>query len=196
LLTTVPEGEDVVAFLAGLGVSGNTWVSGVGTATDVVVSVPGEGAGVERALSGRTQLLSLAGPVAGPLMATLLTQESGQPAVAGGQLVGARSAVVSLFLSDTPTPGAEVPAPTGTQGAVAPTGADLDDDEADEAPRFGDRVHHFVFGLCDVMVVREERMKIRDVGGGKLREIHLRAVKVLKPTLEDGRRVFKLGRRK
>ena len=60
----------------------------------------------------------------------------------------------------------------------------------------GQRVDHFVFGLCDVMVVREERMKIRDAAGGKLREIHLRAVKVLKPTVEDGRRVFKLARRK
>jgi hypothetical protein len=39
-------------------------------------------------------------------------------------------------------------------------------------------------------------MKIRDAVGGKLREIHLRAVKVLKPTVEDGRRVFKLARRK
>jgi hypothetical protein len=45
------------------------------------------------------------------------------------------------------------------------------------------------------MVVREERMKIRAAAGGKLREIHLRAVKVLKPTVEDGRRVFKLARR-
>jgi hypothetical protein len=73
--------------------------------------------------------------------------------------------------------------------------ASLADDEAEEAPKFGDRVDHFVFGLCDVMVVREERMKIRDAGGGKLREIHLGAVKVLKPVEQDGRRVFKLARR-
>ena len=46
------------------------------------------------------------------------------------------------------------------------------------------------------MTVRGERMKIRDVHGpGRLREIHLTAVKVLAPTVEDGKRVFKLAKR-
>jgi hypothetical protein len=196
LFATVPEGEDVIAFVGGLGVPEGTWVSGVGTLTDVVVSVPADGGNGngERMLPGRTQLLSLAGPVGGPLMVTLLAVESGLTALSGGQLVRGRSAAVSLFLSEsreTPSvPGAKPETSAGKTPSVDPG----DDDESDEAPRYGDRVDHFVFGLCDVMVVREERMKIRAAAGGKLREIHLRAVKVLKPTLEDGRRVFKLAR--
>jgi hypothetical protein len=71
-----------------------------------------------------------------------------------------------------------------------------DDDESDELPRYGDRVDHFTFGLCDVMVVRGDRMKIRDVHGtGRLREVHLRVLKVLHPEVRDGKRVFKLARR-
>ncbi len=73
-------------------------------------------------------------------------------------------------------------------------GREVDADTA--PPRYGDRVEHFVFGLCDVMVVREGRMKIKEAtGDGKLREIHLGAVTVGRPALQDGRRVFKLERR-
>jgi hypothetical protein len=39
-------------------------------------------------------------------------------------------------------------------------------------------------------------MKIRDLGAsGKLRELHLRAVRVQKPTVVAGKRVFKLMRK-
>jgi hypothetical protein len=187
----VPEGEELVEYLAGLPGSSGSWVAGSGIVTDVALSIIGEGGETPRSLSGRMQLLSLSGPPAGPLMATVASAAG----VEGGRLVQARSAGVTLFLFD-------VAASRSAAGSVnrprpappAPPGDD--DDEADEAPRYGDRVDHFVFGLCEVMVVREERMKIRDLSrGGKLREIHLRAVKVLKPTLEDGRRIFKLVRK-
>jgi len=69
------------------------------------------------------------------------------------------------------------------------------DDESPEVPRYGDRVEHFAFGLCDVMTVREGRMKIRPVGGGNLKEIQVAAVRVLKPSERDGKRVFPLARR-
>jgi hypothetical protein len=69
------------------------------------------------------------------------------------------------------------------------------DDESPESPRYGDRVEHFAFGLCDVMVVREGRMKIRPVGGGNLKEIQVSAVRVMKPSERDGKRVFVLARR-
>ena len=128
-------------------------------------------------------------------MATLLAVEAGQTSLAGGQLVSGRSAVVSLFLSESRAALSVPTAKAEKSAGTTPSADSGDDDEADEAPRYGDRVDHFVFGLCDVMVVREERMKIRAAEGGKLREIHLRAVRVLKPTVEDGRRVFKLARR-
>jgi hypothetical protein len=184
----VPEGDDVVAYCADLPGSAGSWVAGAGIVVDVVLSVLDEAGETSRTLPGRTQLLSLSGPPGGPLMATV----AGPSGVVGGRLVGARAAGVTLFLFDA----AATRNAAGTGARPRPPPPPSDDDEADEAPRYGDRVDHFVFGLCDVMVVREERMKIRDAsGGGKLREIHLRAVKVLKPTIEDGRRVFKLARK-
>jgi hypothetical protein len=116
-------------------------------------------------------------------------------ALAGGRIVRGRATGVAVFVQE-PARAADTGKPLpgkGTPLRSAPAG--LADDEAEEAPKFGDRIDHFVFGLCDVMVVREERMKIRDVGGGRLREIHLGAVKVLPPVEQDGRRVFKLVRR-
>jgi hypothetical protein len=184
----VPEGEDLVTYLAGLPASAGSWVAGAGIVTDVALSVLGESGEAPRSVPGKAQLLSLSGPPGGPLMATI----AGPSGVEGGRLVEARATAVTVFLFEAT---AARNATAGARPRPAPAPGD-DDDEADEAPRYGDRVDHFVFGLCDVMVVREERMKIRDVsGGGKLREIHLGAVKVLKPTIEDGRRVFKLARK-
>jgi hypothetical protein len=71
-----------------------------------------------------------------------------------------------------------------------------EDEEADELPKYGDRVEHAIFGLCDVMVLKGDRMKIRDVHGtGRMREVHVGAFRVLKPVVRDGKRVFKLGKR-
>ena len=185
----VPEGEDVVTYLAGLPAAAGSWVAGAGIVMDVALSVLGDAGETPRSLPGKAQLLSLSGPPGGPLMATI----AGPSGVVGGRLVEARAAAVTVFLFDAAATQSTAGTATRPRPAAPPVN---DDDEADEAPRYGDRVDHFVFGLCDVMVVREERMKIRDVsGGGKLREIHLRAVKVLKPTIEDGRRVFKLARK-
>ena len=185
----VPDGEDVVEYLANLAGPSVAWVAGIGVITDAALSVVDEAGETPRALPGRSQLLSLSGPPGGPLMAAVAGPDG---SLRGGRLLGAVAAGVTLLLFDAAAV-RTVAATASRPARPAPAG---DDDEADEAPRYGDRVDHFVFGVCDVMVVREERMKIRDVsGGGKLREIHLGAVKVLKPTVEDGRRVFKLARK-
>lgn len=185
----VPDGEDVVEYLANLPGPSVAWVAGVGTVTDVALSVVDDAGETPRTLPGTSQLLSLSGPPTGPLMVTVAGADG---ALRGGRLLRAVAGEVSVLLFDAAA-ARKVAAPANRPARPSPAG---DDDEADEAPRYGDRVDHFVFGLCDVMVVREERMKIRDVsGGGKLREIHLGAVKVLKPTIEDGRRVFKLARK-
>jgi len=186
----IPDDEELVAFVEGLGLSEGSWVSGVGTLVDAVLSLPsGDAEEVSREFPGVHALIGFAGPARGPFMGTLASTGG----VAGGRVVRGRSKGVTLLVQE-PSPGVagKAPAARGTPLRASTPG---DDDEAEEAPRFGDRIDHFVFGLCDVMVVREERMKIRDVGGGKLREIHLRAVKVLKPVEQDGRRVFKLARR-
>ena len=41
MLTSIPRGQDIVAFLGGFGEG--TWVSAVGAATDVVLVSPSEG---------------------------------------------------------------------------------------------------------------------------------------------------------
>lgn len=188
----IPDDEDLVSFVEGLALAAGSWVSGIGTLADAVLALPGtDGTEVSREFPGVHALVGFAGPAGGPWMATLASPGT----VAGGRVVSGRARGVTLLVQE-PAPGSagKAPAPAARGTPLRPS-TPADDDEADEAPRFGDRVEHFVFGLCDVMVVREERMKIRDAGGGKLREIHLGAVKVLKPVEQDGRRVFKLVRR-
>lgn len=63
------------------------------------------------------------------------------------------------------------------------------------APERGDRVQHFAFGLCDVLMSDGESLRIRNVAGtGRIREIRLEKLIVLAPSIRDGRRVFKLVR--
>lgn len=212
----VPDGDELLAFLASL--PRDAYVTAAGWVEGVEVMVTRSGADEVRAVPGRVALLSLSGSASGPLM-VVVSRPDGE-GVVGGQLVKARSAGVAVGViaggsaraeapdpragqavprakESTAEPGKPSPQPTAQGGwaALAAIPHD-DDDETDEAPKYGDRVSHFVFGLCDVMVVRGERMKIRDVHGpGRLREIHLNAVKVLAPTVEDGKRVFKLAKR-
>ncbi|MBM4421325.1 MAG: hypothetical protein FJ034_07060 [Chloroflexi bacterium] len=59
-----------------------------------------------------------------------------------------------------------------------------------DGPRPGDRIRHFAFGLCDVMIVREGRAKLLEVESRRLREVSLGALRLGAPAVEDGRRVF------
>ena len=108
----------------------------------------------------------------------------------GGELVRARSQGVSLvrFLtSETKESWASV---------AARAAADAREDDAPvELPKPHDRVDHFSFGICDVLVVQGNRMKIRSATGGRLREISLEMLRVLPPTEVNGRRVFGLVKR-
>ncbi|HEX9620884.1 MAG TPA: hypothetical protein VF989_12165 [Polyangiaceae bacterium] len=63
-------------------------------------------------------------------------------------------------------------------------------------PKRGDRVHHFSFGLCDVLSSDGERLRIRDARGpGRIREVRLSMLEVNVPVVRDGKRVFDLGRK-
>jgi hypothetical protein len=83
------------------------------------------------------------------------------------------------------------------EGEPPPDDDDDDDDDDDEScPERGDRVQHFAFGLCDVLMSSGESLKIRNVDGtGRVREIRVDKLTVLPPTVRDGKRVFKLVRR-
>jgi len=208
---SVPLGGDVVAFVAKLAQSGAGWVTAVGYLDGVEIAVVrGSGEDVQ-SVPGRVTLVSLLGPVLGPLMVTLVRSDTGGSSLVAGRLVKARSAGVEFAVEVAPVgtvaatsavaaieaataaPGwAEVTEPRAPEPIPRPGD---EDDEADETPKSGDRVDHFVFGLCEVMVVRGERMKIKDVASGKLREIHVGAFKVKKPVTLDGKRVFKLMKR-
>jgi hypothetical protein len=204
----IASGEDLVAALAQRVEPRGAWVQAVGTVEDVVLSVAHAGDDQRRSVPGRQTLVSLVGPATGPLGAVLAAVHDGQAVIEAGVLVGARSlgvsvgvgvgageAVLSAATNGTSSWADAVKAAAAREGASG--GAEPDEDEeSDELPAYNDRVIHPVFGLCDVMVVRGERLKIRDVEGTKrLREIHLGVMKVLRPVEQDGRRVFRLAKR-
>jgi hypothetical protein len=195
-LATIPDGVDVSDFLARLGLAEDAWVNAVGTVSGAELALAGEGGEVTRAVESTATLISLLGPARGPLMAVLASAEAG---IHAGRLTRAVSGgVVFTVMNSAPNPAGAAPAPATALPAGAGTStapARLVDEEADELPLQGDRIDHFVFGLCDVMVVTGERFKIREVGGGKLREIHVGPFRLSKPVVRDGKRVFKLVKR-
>lgn len=63
-------------------------------------------------------------------------------------------------------------------------------------PEPGDLVEHFAFGLCEVLMGDDERLKIRDVtGSGRIREIRLDMLRVAGPDERGGKRLYRLARR-
>ena len=193
-MATIPDGVDVSEFLGGLGLAEDAWVTAVGTVSGVELAIAGEGGDVTRAVEGPATLVSLLGPASGPLMAIVASAEAG--AVAGRLTRAVSGGVVFTVMGSATNPAGSGPArsaalPPGASKSTAPVA----DEEADELPVQGDRIDHFVFGLSDVMVVQGERFKIREVGGGKLREIHVGPFRLSKPVVRDGKRVFKLVKR-
>ena len=206
----IEPGDDLVEALARQ--THARWVHAVGDVEGAELDVGGE----HLTLEGRLTLVTLTGPPSGPLMATIARTAAGRSELVGGRLLRARSLGVTSVLLGAERPAADASWATTAAAAAEAAGqsarraatanetgpesaapdSEEDDDESDELPRYGDRVDHFTFGLCDVMVVRDNRMKIRDVHGtGRLREVHLRVLKVLHPEVRDGKRVFKLARR-
>jgi hypothetical protein len=193
-VATIPDGADVSDFLGRLGLAEGTWVTAVGTVSGAELAVSAAGGGVTRAVEGAATLVSLLGPAGGPLMAVVASAEAGTVA---GRLIRAVSGnVVFAVMGAAANPGESAPSrAAAAPAAPARSPAPVVDEEADELPLQGDRIDHFVFGLCDVMVVTGERFKIREIGGGKLREIHVGPFRLSKPVVRDGKRVFKLVKR-
>ena len=208
---SIKEGDDVLAVIA-RSAPASAWVNGVGAIEDVEIAVEGAAEPVTETVAERVTLLSLSGPAAGPIMVAFARAAGDGVVVSGGRLVRARSGGVAIIVVPSGLVVAErhphsSGATGGPRGASGERGAENpwasllkrsaeDEDETAEMPRAGDRVDHFVFGLCEVMVVSGDRMKIRDVSPPqRLREIHVGAVKMLAPTEHDGHRVFKLVKR-
>ncbi|HVU04438.1 MAG TPA: hypothetical protein VHE30_21920 [Polyangiaceae bacterium] len=215
----VAEGDDLLRAIAELPGPADTFVAAVGTLEAVELSFVRGGAEDTLRVPGRVTLVSLSGPKSGPIHVVVVRGDGAGQALHAGKVVRARSLGVVLSVVGRPTSG-EAPSEAGAEEAVravppaaksappaatAPTGwaalAEIKpeedpDEESDELPKYGDRVQHGVFGLCDVMVVRGDRMKIRDVHGtGRMREVHVGAFKILRPIVRDGKRVFRLAKK-
>ncbi len=69
-------------------------------------------------------------------------------------------------------------------------------DDLENYPDVGDAVMHFHFGECTVMSSDGDRIRLRQDKDGRVREVALAMLKIDPPTIaNDGRRLFKLGRR-
>jgi hypothetical protein len=71
------------------------------------------------------------------------------------------------------------------------------DGEDERAPEAGDLVDHFSFGLCTVVSAEGDRLRIRDAaaGAGRIREVSIDMLRVMPPTEQDGKLVYRLLRR-
>lgn len=197
----IPEDEPLVDAIASTEQADATWVQGSGRVRSVELKAP-NGETVKVAASAH--LLSVAGPATGPLMAVVATDDGSR--LVGGELSAAVSegAFITYSTPDAPEPKFKKPAekkpeaPSSWAEIAAQAAAEIDDGEPEqfEMPRQKDRVDHFAFGLCDVMIVRGDRMKIRDARGpGRIREIDLKLLEVLPPKEIRGKKVYKLVKR-
>jgi hypothetical protein len=215
-LVSIPDGEDVVDALraATSGIDG--WVQAAGVVEGVELRVAGEGTDPTRALRGRLTLASLVGPAGGPYGVTLARATDSGLEVIAGELLRARSAgVIAVVLplgaavaAAKPNDKAPEAAPPKTGGApqspwakaaltsAAHARANAPPEIEQVMPLPGDLVQHFAFGLCEVLMGDDERLKIRDVSGpGRLREILLDMLVIRGPSEKDGKRLFRLERR-
>lgn len=207
----IPNGTDLLDALQQIGEPACGWITGVGDVDGVELTVARPGNVQTLSLPGRVSLVSLSGPFGGPFMATLAAATDMGIDMHAGQLTRARAISVTLMISnesaDTAKPAHSAASSTPQPPRVATANAmpvqsaavspgDDDEEESDVMPQYKDQIEHPVFGLCDVMVVRGDRMKIRDIHGPtRVREIHLSVLKVLAPVERNGIRVFKLVKR-
>jgi len=82
------------------------------------------------------------------------------------------------------------------QAALAELAVEEEEPQRPERPERGDHVRHFAFGLCEVLQDTGDRLKLRDLHGqGRIREIAVDMLEISAPTVQNGKRVFKLSRK-
>lgn len=92
------------------------------------------------------------------------------------------------------------PAPALAPGPVLAPPARLQkpgDDTTEVYPDVGDLVTHFHFGECEVMGSDGERIKLRQIKDGRMREVALEMLKIEGPSVDpvSNKRTFKLSRK-
>lgn len=218
---SVAPGEDLVRALGAASNGSEGWVFATGHVDGVELRLAGEGADPVRAPRGRFALCQLAGPTGGPYFVTLSRASEHGADVWAGELVRARSDGVTAFIQPAPGPVRQAaipapvrPAPATPSSPVNEPATPVPNDWAKAAlasaalrraaeaereplvPEPGDLVQHFAFGLCEVLMGDDERLKIRDLDGpGRIREIRLDMLRVNGPGDRDGKRLFRLERK-
>jgi hypothetical protein len=213
----VASGEDLLEALARAVPGLEGWVQAIGWVEEAEVRLASEGADPRRRLPGRWALVSLAGPAAGPYAATLSRAGEHGAEIVAGMLLKALSADVHVIAfapkaidepadcgpsSPRSRPSGPPSVPAGASwaeiaAASAAAVASPDDEERPlERPKRGDLVHHFSFGLCEVLIVSGDRLTLRDAQGpGRIREILVDMLRIIGPSERDGKRLFKLVRK-
>lgn len=62
-------------------------------------------------------------------------------------------------------------------------------------PEEGDRVNHFAFGQCTVLVSDGERLRLQQDKDSRVREVALSMLRVSEPQMIDGKRHWDLARK-
>jgi hypothetical protein len=192
------------------------WLQGVGYVDGAELRVAADNGETVIRLSGRFNLLSLAGPRGGPFTVTLARMSEPGIQVFGGELVSSRSAGVNLSLllgtrsANVPVSAPAIPvrpafagvagaatwASAASTSAAARAARDKTEHVDEPVPEAGDWVEHFAFGLCEVLTSDGDRLRIRDLEGPKrVREVALSMLRVTGPTDSDGKRLYQLVRR-
>jgi hypothetical protein len=215
-LVTIANAENLLDALAEACGKRDGWLSAVGYVDSVELRVATEGADARRNLRGRFTLANFAGAFGGPYFAVIARHGTNGAEFAAGELLAARSAGVTASLWEAPSkvrdvmdaapPRAEAehaqPQPAASSWAqaaqaVAESLESGDDDELPQRPERGDLVRHFAFGLCEVLQDTGDRLKLRDLHGpGRIREIAVEMLEISLAGEHQGKRVFKLDRRR
>lgn len=218
----VAEGADLLAAVAEAGdVAG-----GFGTVEGVELRVAGEATEVVRAVRGRLTLCHLVARGGEAYVVLSRASDVGLDTVAGKLVRARSLGVTLVPAAPLakPAPAAAAVADEAPKRREAPLGkladglahaaaswADVaeesaaeeeraDEPEADEGDdeiRAGDLVDHFSFGLCDVLMSDGERLKIRDKHGpGRIREVAVEMLEVTRAPGREGKRCFRLMKRR
>jgi hypothetical protein len=187
------DGEELLAGIRREASEQDGWVHAVGHVEHADIKFAGQGADRRRNISARATLASFGGPIGGPYGATLVRESHAGVEVYAGILLSARSLGVTVVI--VPAHVSEsIRQDRAAAGASAVAGAEDDYEQA--LPEVGDLVRHFAFGLCEVLIVTGDRLKIRDVAPPeRVRDISIERLKITGPTEERGKRLFMLERK-
>lgn len=134
----------------------------------------------------------------GLALLTFKTQPEGARAGASSETARAVPAGIghtAVSASEAPAaPSATSPSPAAPAMPARPV---RPKEEPEIYPEVGDLVMHFHFGECEVSSSDGDRIRLRQVKDGRMREVSLSMLKIEPPTVdgESGKRHFRLARR-